>query len=69
MTHAISKANAEHYVWGHQCDGWHLLKLPQLSIIQERVPVGAGEVRHYDQRAQQSEFLVVSAPQAHGIEC
>jgi mannose-6-phosphate isomerase-like protein (cupin superfamily) len=54
----ISKANAENYVWGRQCHGWHLLKLPQLSIVQERVPAGAGEVRHYHQRAEQFFFVL-----------
>ncbi len=58
MTCTISKTNAEHYVWGKQCDGWHLLKSPQLSIIQERVPAGAGEVRHYHKYAQQFFFVL-----------
>ncbi|HRQ64373.1 MAG TPA: cupin domain-containing protein [Xanthomonadaceae bacterium] len=58
MTHTVSKTNAEHYIWGRQCDGWHLLKTPQLSVIQERVPVGAGEVRHYHERAQQFFFVL-----------
>ena len=35
---AISKKNSEHYAWGGVCDGWHLLKSPVLSVIQERVP-------------------------------
>ncbi len=58
MILTVSKANAEHYVWGQQCDGWHLLKSPSLSVIQEHVPVGAGEVRHYHQQAQQFFFVL-----------
>ncbi len=27
---------AEHYAWGNRCDGWHLLKSPEISVIQER---------------------------------
>ena len=54
----ISKANAEHYIWGGQCDGWHLVKSPQLSVIQERVPAGGGEVRHYHRKAQQFFYVL-----------
>jgi len=32
----ISKQCAEHYIWGDQCDGWHLVKNNDLSIIHER---------------------------------
>jgi mannose-6-phosphate isomerase-like protein (cupin superfamily) len=53
-----SLANAEHYVWGDGCDGWHLLKQPDLSVIQERVPAGRGEVKHFHSRARQF-FLVL----------
>lgn len=28
----ISKANAEHYQWGDQCDGWRLLNEKGLSL-------------------------------------
>lgn len=57
-----SIATAEHYVWGQGCDGWHLLKNPTLSVIQERVSSGAGEVRHYHPTARQ--FFYVLAGQA-----
>ena len=53
-----SQANAEHYVWGADCDGWHLLKHPDLSVIQERVPPGRGEVKHFHSKARQY-FLVL----------
>jgi hypothetical protein len=43
----IDIATAEHYVWGDVCDGWHLVKSPSLSVIQERVPPGGAEVKHY----------------------
>ena len=54
----ISKDNAEHYLWGGQCDGWHLVKSPELSIIQELVPAGGAEVRHYHQQAQQFFYVL-----------
>jgi hypothetical protein len=34
----ISKHNAEHYIWGDNCDGWRLVKIPDLSVIHERMP-------------------------------
>jgi hypothetical protein len=39
--------NAEHYIWGEICDGWHLLKHDGMSVIQERVPAGGAEVMHH----------------------
>jgi len=58
MTEIISKQNAEHYVWGGDCDGWHLLKMPGVSVIQERVPPGRTEVRHFHQRSHQFFFVL-----------
>lgn len=55
---ASSIENSDHYVWGAVCDGWHLLRSPDLSVIQERVPPGAGEVRHVHARARQFFFVL-----------
>jgi mannose-6-phosphate isomerase-like protein (cupin superfamily) len=49
---------AEHYRWGDVCDGWRLVNRPDLSVIQERIPPGAGEVRHYHERARQLFFVL-----------
>jgi len=54
----MSKENAEHYKWGDNCDGWHLVKSDSLSIIQERVPAGAKEIKHYHQNAEQFFFVL-----------
>jgi mannose-6-phosphate isomerase-like protein (cupin superfamily) len=43
----VDRFNSEHYLWGAGCDGWHLLKRGDLSIITELVPPGAGEQRHF----------------------
>jgi mannose-6-phosphate isomerase-like protein (cupin superfamily) len=59
---AITEATAEHYIWGNNCDGWHLVKNPQLSVIQERMPAGTSEVRHFHHHAQQ--FFYVLAGEA-----
>ena len=50
--------NADHYTWGEVCDGWHLLRDAQLSVIQERVPPGKGEVRHFHSAAQQFFYVL-----------
>lgn len=54
--------NAEHYNWGDNCDGWHLARSEQLSVIEERVLPGCFEVRHYHQHAEQ--FFYVLSGQA-----
>ncbi|BAB04096.1 cupin domain-containing protein [Halalkalibacterium halodurans] len=54
----VSKANGEHYIWGDQCDGWHLVKTDELSIIHERMPPQTQEVRHYHERSRQFFFVL-----------
>ena len=53
-------------MWGGACDGWHLLRSPELSIIQERMPPGTSESRHRHGRARQ--FLYVLRGQL-ALEC
>ncbi len=58
----ISHLNAEHYTWGMAggaaCDGWHLVRTPELSVIQERMPPGTSEARHFHERARQFFFVL-----------
>ena len=54
----VSVDNVEHYVWGEICDGWHLLKRDDMSVIQERVPAGASEVMHYHTKARQFFYIL-----------
>ena len=54
----ISIENAEHYIWDETCDGWHLLKRDDMSIIQERVPASGAEVRHYHNVARQFFYIL-----------
>lgn len=53
-----SMESAEHYIWGDVCDGWHLLKRDDMSVIQERVPAGGAEVMHYHERARQFFYIL-----------
>ena len=50
--------SAEHYVWGDGCDGWHLLKSADLSVIRERVPAGKAETMHFHRRAAQFFYIL-----------
>jgi mannose-6-phosphate isomerase-like protein (cupin superfamily) len=54
----ISISNAEHYPWGEDSDGWHLLKRDDLSIIQERVSAGGMEGMHYHERSRQFFYIL-----------
>ena len=54
----INKESAEHYNWGNNSDGWHLLKSASLSVIQERVSPGESEHRHYHNDAQQFFYIL-----------
>jgi mannose-6-phosphate isomerase-like protein (cupin superfamily) len=58
----ISTARAEHYIWGGQCDGWHLAKRPGLSVIEERMPAGSSETLH--RHAQSQQFFYVLSGEA-----
>ena len=63
----VSIENAEHYVWGEVCDGWHLLRRDDMSVIQERVPAGGAEVMHYHTRARQF-FYILEGEGVLGLE-
>jgi len=57
-TGTVSRVNAEHYRWGHECDAWHLVKDPEMTVIEELIPPGAAEVRHYHKKAQQFFYIL-----------
>ena len=50
--------NAEHYGWGHGCDGWVLSSLRELTVIQERMPPGTTEQRHFHDKATQFFYVL-----------
>ena len=55
---AVSRDSAEHYTWGEACDGWHLVRSEPLSVIEERMPSGTAERRHFHQDAQQFFYVL-----------
>jgi len=58
LTETIDRQTAQHYSWGNNCDGWHLAKTDALSIIEERMPPGTSEVRHYHQKSNQFFYVL-----------
>jgi mannose-6-phosphate isomerase-like protein (cupin superfamily) len=57
-TRPVSVETAAHYGWGAACDGWYLVRAPELSIIQERMPPGTSESRHHHERARQFFYVL-----------
>jgi mannose-6-phosphate isomerase-like protein (cupin superfamily) len=54
----IEKNESGHYIWGGVCEGWHLAKAGNLSVVEERMPPGGSEVRHRHQRARQFFYVL-----------
>ncbi len=57
----VSIENAESYIWGEICEGVHLLKRDDMSVIQERVPASGAEVMHYHNVARQFFYILDGA--------
>jgi quercetin dioxygenase-like cupin family protein len=60
-TAPVSRSSAPHYKWASVCDGWRVTDSPGLSVVEERVPPGAGEVRHYHNEARQFFYVLSGA--------
>jgi mannose-6-phosphate isomerase-like protein (cupin superfamily) len=54
----VDLLNTEHYLWGEGCDGWHLVKRDDMSVIFERVSAGERERRHYHERSRQFFYIL-----------
>jgi len=63
----IDRSTSEHYVWGGTSDGWHLVRATALSVIEERMPPGAREVRHRHAHSRQF-FYVLSGTLTMEVE-
>jgi mannose-6-phosphate isomerase-like protein (cupin superfamily) len=61
-TQIISVKSAGHYKWGGpqgaDCDGWHLVRTPELSVIEELMPPGTSEARHAHVHSHQFFFVL-----------
>ena len=58
MSEPVSIVDAEHYLWGGACNGWHLVRNENLSVIEERMPPGAAEQRHLHTLARQFFYVL-----------
>lgn len=54
----VSTNNATHYTWGNHCDGWYLVRTPELHVIEEKMPPGTSETRHLHTRARQFFYVL-----------
>jgi mannose-6-phosphate isomerase-like protein (cupin superfamily) len=54
----VDRRTGQHYAWGSGCDGWHLVQTATLSVIEERMPTGTSEVRHYHQKSNQLFYVL-----------
>lgn len=68
MRQPVDTANADHYVWGGVSDGWRLLDAPGMSVIEERVPPGAGEEWHMHDTARQFFYVLEGVAQMQTAE-
>jgi mannose-6-phosphate isomerase-like protein (cupin superfamily) len=57
-TAPVSKSTAPHYMWASVCDGWRLIDTPGLSVVEERVPPEAEELRHHHNEARQFFYVL-----------
>ena len=54
----VNIENTDHYKWGNDSDGWHLLNSENLSVIEENVPPEEKEERHYHNESQQFFYIL-----------
>jgi len=53
-----SKENSEHYNWGSNCSGWHLVNSEKLSVIEELMPANTSEQKHYHNFSEQYFYIL-----------
>ena len=52
------RQTADHYFWKEVCDGWHLVKRDDLSVIAEKMPPDMAEDMHYHRRSRQFFYIL-----------
>lgn len=58
MLRVVDIRSSERYQWGNGSHGWHLLNHADLSVIQESVPAGDRERRHFHWTARQFFYIL-----------
>ena len=54
----INTQTAEHFNWGDHCDGWFLVNKDNLCVLQEKMPAGTSEEKHYHEKTWQFFFIL-----------
>ena len=54
----LDSTTAPHYNWGDNADGWRLVDLPGMSVIEERMPAGSSETMHRHSKATQCFYVL-----------
>ena len=54
----ISIRTAPYFSWGKSCHGWWLKKRGQFSAIEETMPQGSSEIKHYHHSVEQFFYVL-----------
>lgn len=54
----VTRETAEHYHWKNICDGWHMLKTDELSVIAEKMPPHTCEDFHFHCQSKQFFYML-----------
>lgn len=54
----VNKENAEHYMWGNNCEGWRIVNSEEMTIIFEKMPPGTSEKMHFHEISRQFFFII-----------
>lgn len=57
----VSTKTAPHFVWGNECDGWWLKNNGKFTVIEEVMPPGASEAKHYHEEVEQFFYVLEGA--------
>lgn len=57
----VSTKTAPHFLWGECCDGWWLKKGGSFTVIEEMMPKGTSEIRHFHHRTEQFFYILEGA--------
>jgi len=54
----INTQAAERFSWGTNCDEWFLANKPNICILQEKMPGGSKEEKHYHEHTWQFFYVI-----------
>lgn len=58
VVRAVSKRTARSFTWREVCEGWALLDVSGLHLLQERMPPGTSEINHLHRLTRQFYFVL-----------